>query len=85
MTSLISVFRCSDTETARLTCVCANRILVQDGVYDAFTKRLAQTAGAMPANPKTRKCHGPKPAKRQSGQAIAIPAREPAVPGATGA
>src|SRR6266404_3794124 len=29
------------------TCVCANRILVQDGVYDAFTKRLAETAGAM--------------------------------------
>ena len=28
-------------------CVCANRILVQDGVYDAFTKRLAETAGAM--------------------------------------
>jgi succinate-semialdehyde dehydrogenase/glutarate-semialdehyde dehydrogenase len=31
----------------RQTCVCANRILVQDGVYDAFTKRLAETAGAM--------------------------------------
>jgi succinate-semialdehyde dehydrogenase/glutarate-semialdehyde dehydrogenase len=29
------------------TCVCANRILVQDGVYDALTKRLAETAGAM--------------------------------------
>jgi hypothetical protein len=27
--------------------VCANRILVQDGLYDAFTKRLAETAGAM--------------------------------------
>jgi succinate-semialdehyde dehydrogenase/glutarate-semialdehyde dehydrogenase len=27
--------------------VCANRILVQDSVYDAFTKRLAETAGAM--------------------------------------
>jgi acyl-CoA reductase-like NAD-dependent aldehyde dehydrogenase len=27
--------------------VCANRILVQDGVYDAFTERLAETAGAM--------------------------------------
>jgi succinate-semialdehyde dehydrogenase / glutarate-semialdehyde dehydrogenase len=25
-------------------CVCANRILVLDGVYDAFTKRLAETA-----------------------------------------
>jgi hypothetical protein len=29
------------------TCVCANPILVQDGVYDAFTKRLTETAGAM--------------------------------------
>ncbi len=29
------------------TCVCANRILVQDGVHDAFTKRFAETAGAM--------------------------------------
>jgi succinate-semialdehyde dehydrogenase/glutarate-semialdehyde dehydrogenase len=29
------------------TCVCANRILVQESVYDAFTKRLAETAGAM--------------------------------------
>jgi succinate-semialdehyde dehydrogenase/glutarate-semialdehyde dehydrogenase len=27
--------------------MCANRILVQDGVYDSFTKRLAETAGAM--------------------------------------
>src|SRR5690606_3070502 len=24
------------------TCVCANRILVQDGVYDAFAEKLAQ-------------------------------------------
>ncbi len=29
------------------TCVCANRMLVQDGVYDAFSKRFAETAGAM--------------------------------------
>jgi succinate-semialdehyde dehydrogenase / glutarate-semialdehyde dehydrogenase len=28
-------------------CVCANRALVQDGVNDAFTKPLAETAGAM--------------------------------------
>ena len=27
--------------------MCASRSLVQDGVYDAFTKRLAETAGAM--------------------------------------
>jgi succinate-semialdehyde dehydrogenase / glutarate-semialdehyde dehydrogenase len=37
----------SKYRSAGQTCVCANRILVQDGVYDAFTKRLAETAGAM--------------------------------------
>jgi succinate-semialdehyde dehydrogenase/glutarate-semialdehyde dehydrogenase len=37
----------SKYRTAGQTCVCANRILVQDGVYDAFTKHLAETAGAM--------------------------------------
>jgi|SRR5215471_9783361 len=37
----------SKYRNASQTCVCANRILVQDGVYDAFTKRLAETAGAM--------------------------------------
>jgi succinate-semialdehyde dehydrogenase/glutarate-semialdehyde dehydrogenase len=42
--------RRTDLESKRSkieTCVCANRILVQDSVYDAFTKRLAETAGAM--------------------------------------
>mgnify|MGYP003674985511 CR=1 FL=1 len=29
------------------TCVCANRLLVQDGVYDAFLEKLAATVGAM--------------------------------------
>ena len=37
----------SKYRNAGQTCVCANRILVQDGVYDAFAKRLAETAGAM--------------------------------------
>jgi succinate-semialdehyde dehydrogenase/glutarate-semialdehyde dehydrogenase len=37
----------SKYRNAGQTCVCANRILLQDGVYDAFTKRLAETAGAM--------------------------------------
>src|SRR6185437_13502136 len=37
----------SKYRNAGQTCVCANRILVQDGVYDAFTKRIAETAGAM--------------------------------------
>jgi hypothetical protein len=39
--------RPSKYRNASQTCVCANRILVQDGVYDAFTKRLAATAGGM--------------------------------------
>jgi succinate-semialdehyde dehydrogenase/glutarate-semialdehyde dehydrogenase len=42
LTSIASKYR-----NAGQTCVCANRILVQDGVYDTFTKRLAETAGAM--------------------------------------
>ena len=29
------------------TCVCANRFLVQDGVYDAFAQRLADTVGKL--------------------------------------
>ena len=29
------------------TCVCANRIFVQDGVYDAFAKKLADKVSAM--------------------------------------
>jgi succinate-semialdehyde dehydrogenase/glutarate-semialdehyde dehydrogenase len=37
----------SKYRNAGQTCVCANRILVQDGVYDAFSKRLAEYAGAM--------------------------------------
>jgi succinate-semialdehyde dehydrogenase/glutarate-semialdehyde dehydrogenase len=37
----------SKYRNAGQTCVCANRILVQDGVYDAFTQRLAEAAGAM--------------------------------------
>jgi succinate-semialdehyde dehydrogenase / glutarate-semialdehyde dehydrogenase len=37
----------SKYRNAGQTCVCANRILVQDGVYDAFTERLAAAAGAM--------------------------------------
>ncbi len=37
----------SKYRNAGQTCVRANRILVQDGVYDAFTKRLAETASAV--------------------------------------
>ena len=37
----------SKYRNAGQTCVCANRILVRGAVYDALTKRLAETAGAM--------------------------------------
>jgi succinate-semialdehyde dehydrogenase / glutarate-semialdehyde dehydrogenase len=43
----------SKYRNAGQTCVCANRILVQDGVYDAFTKRLAETDGAMKVDYRT--------------------------------
>jgi succinate-semialdehyde dehydrogenase/glutarate-semialdehyde dehydrogenase len=37
----------SKYRNAGQTCVCANRILVQDGVYDAFAKKLAAAVSAM--------------------------------------
>src|SRR3954464_4304508 len=37
----------SKYRNAGQTCVCANRILVQDGIYDAFAKRLSEAAGGM--------------------------------------
>jgi succinate-semialdehyde dehydrogenase/glutarate-semialdehyde dehydrogenase len=37
----------SKYRNAGQTCVCANRIYVQDGVYEAFAKRLAAKVGAM--------------------------------------
>jgi succinate-semialdehyde dehydrogenase/glutarate-semialdehyde dehydrogenase len=45
--STVGLAIASKYRNAGQTCVCANRILVQDGVYDTFTKRLAETAGAM--------------------------------------
>ena len=41
----------SKYRNAGQTCVCANRILVQDGVYDAFARKLADTVGAMKVGP----------------------------------
>jgi succinate-semialdehyde dehydrogenase/glutarate-semialdehyde dehydrogenase len=37
----------SKYKNAGQTCVCANRILPQGGVYDAFTRLLTETGGAM--------------------------------------
>ena len=40
--AMLSKFR-----NAGQTCVCANRIFVQDGIYDAFAERLAEKAASM--------------------------------------
>lgn len=37
----------SKYRNAGQTCVCANRLLVQDGVYDAFAKKLAEAVSAL--------------------------------------
>ncbi len=37
----------SKYRNAGQTCVCANRLLVHDGVYEAFTGRLAQAVSAL--------------------------------------
>ncbi|MBB6251342.1 NAD-dependent succinate-semialdehyde dehydrogenase [Nitrospirillum iridis] len=37
----------SKYRNAGQTCVCANRVLVQDGVYDAFAARLAEAVGRL--------------------------------------
>jgi succinate-semialdehyde dehydrogenase/glutarate-semialdehyde dehydrogenase len=46
--AMISKYR-----NAGQTCVCANRILVQDGVYDAFAKKLADKVKALKVGPGT--------------------------------
>jgi succinate-semialdehyde dehydrogenase/glutarate-semialdehyde dehydrogenase len=35
------------------TCVCANRLIVQSGIHDAFVKRLTEKVGAMKVGPGT--------------------------------
>ena len=46
--AMISKYR-----NAGQTCVCANRILVQDGVYDAFAEKLAAKVKALKVGPGT--------------------------------
>jgi succinate-semialdehyde dehydrogenase/glutarate-semialdehyde dehydrogenase len=41
----------SKFRNAGQTCVCANRILVQDGVYDAFAEKLAKAVSALKVAP----------------------------------
>jgi succinate-semialdehyde dehydrogenase/glutarate-semialdehyde dehydrogenase len=43
----------SKYRNAGQTCVCANRIYVQDGVYDAFAKKLAEKVKAFKVGPGT--------------------------------
>jgi succinate-semialdehyde dehydrogenase/glutarate-semialdehyde dehydrogenase len=43
----------SKYRNAGQTCVCANRILVQDGVYDAFARKLADGVSTMKVGPGT--------------------------------
>jgi succinate-semialdehyde dehydrogenase/glutarate-semialdehyde dehydrogenase len=37
------------------TCVCANRIYAQDGIYDAFTRKLAEAVGKLHVGPGVEK------------------------------
>jgi len=41
----------SKYRNAGQTCVCANRLLVQDGIYDAFAARLAEAVGQLKVGP----------------------------------
>jgi succinate-semialdehyde dehydrogenase/glutarate-semialdehyde dehydrogenase len=43
----------SKFRNAGQTCVCANRILVQDGVHDAFVERLVERTAALKVGPGT--------------------------------
>ncbi|AUC12560.1 MULTISPECIES: NAD-dependent succinate-semialdehyde dehydrogenase [Agrobacterium] len=61
--ALVSKFR-----NGGQTCVCANRILVQAGVYDAFAKKLADRVDAMRVGPGT-----------EAGVAIGPMINEPAI------
>jgi succinate-semialdehyde dehydrogenase/glutarate-semialdehyde dehydrogenase len=41
----------SKYRNAGQTCVCANRVLVQDGIHDAFVERFAAEVAALPVGP----------------------------------
>ena len=43
----------SKYRNAGQTCVCANRIFVQDGIYDAFAKKFTEKVGAFKVGPGT--------------------------------
>jgi len=54
--ALASKFR-----NAGQTCVCANRLLVQSGIYDAFAKRLAERVAALAVGPGLAELAGGAP------------------------
>ena len=54
------------------TCVCANRLLVQDGVYDAFAAKLAQPSPAQGRQRPGRR-HHPRAPDRQKAVAKVEP------------
>ncbi len=54
----------SKFRNAGQTCVCANRILVQDGIHDRFVARLAEAAGA-PARQRLRAGRPSRPADQR--------------------
>ena len=51
LTAAVDGAMASKYRNAGQTCVCANRLLVQDGVYDAFITRLAQAVAALKVGP----------------------------------
>ena len=55
----------SKYRNAGQTCVCANRIYVQDGVYDAFVAKLADKAQRDEGRQRLRARRGARPADRR--------------------
>jgi succinate-semialdehyde dehydrogenase/glutarate-semialdehyde dehydrogenase len=50
----------------RQTCVCANRLLVQDGVYDAFVAKLVDAVRKLRVGDGLKGVDGPGPADRRT-------------------
>ncbi len=50
------------------TCVCANRLLVQDGVYDAFAEKLTKAVAEPEGRQRRRGRRDPRAADRHEGR-----------------
>ena len=48
------------------TCICANRLLIQDGVYDAFAKKFAEAVSDLEGRGCHRRGHGDRPSCQRS-------------------